>query len=112
MIIIIMNMIITVIMIITMIMIIIIIIIINMIAVVTMEAEARTDAAAPSASLLELPTPTFAKVRCSKKQNKPKQCLVIVIVRVCLTEFFHVYEIQKWQEIVSSQCPPSSTVFD
>ena len=64
-----------------------------MIAVVTIEAEARTEAAAPSASLLELPTPTFVKARCSKKQNIPKQCLVIVIVRVCLTEVFQVYEI-------------------
>ena len=87
MIIIIMNMIITVIMIITMIMIIIIIIIINMIAVVTMEAEARTEAAAPSASLLELPTPTFAKVRCPKKQNMPKQCLASLVARHCACVF-------------------------
>ena len=85
-----------------------------MIAVVTIEAEARTEAAAPSASLLELPTPTFAKVRCPKKQNIPKQCLVSLIASHCACVFdrvFHVYEIQKWQENVGSQCPPSSTVF-
>ena len=67
-----------------------------MIAVVTIEAEARTEAAAPSASLLELPTPTFAKVRCPKKQNIPKQCLVSLIASHCACVFdrgfFQVYE--------------------
>ena len=58
-----------------------------MVAMVTMEAEARTEAAAPSASLLELPTPTFAKVRCSKKQNIPKQCLLSLIASHCACVF-------------------------